>query len=118
MAEGPAGLTRIPPRLPRDPRPIEAEIIRQREELTVLVGELNRRRRELTDVKLQVRRHVVGLVVTVLATGVAAVGFVAYARWRARGRSALLARVGAPPEAIGRMIERPGRVASGARVGG
>lgn len=59
MAEGPAGMIRIEPP-PRDPRPIEAEIVRRREELTMLGAELNCRRHELTDLNLQLRRHAMG----------------------------------------------------------
>jgi hypothetical protein len=110
MAEGPAGMIRIEPP-PRDPRPIEAEIVRRREELTMLVAELNRRRHELTGLDLQLRRQAMGVLVTVLATGVAAAGSVVYARWRTRRRNALLAKGGHLREAVGRMIDRPQRVA-------
>lgn len=110
MAEGPAGVTRIEAP-PRDPRPIEAEIVRRRDELTTLVAELNRRRHEFTDMRLQLRRHAAGVLITVLAASVAVAGSVAYARRRARRRNTLLASGGRLREEIGRMIDRPEGVA-------
>jgi hypothetical protein len=112
MVEGTAGVTQIDAWAPRDPGPIEAEIVHRRGELTVLVAELNRRRHELMDVRLQMRRHAVGVIVTVFAAGAAAGGSVAYGIWRARRRRALLARGGRLREAVGRMIDRPERVAA------
>jgi hypothetical protein len=112
MAEGSAVVTPIRAQSPEDPRPIEAEIIRRRGELTVLVAELNRRRHELTDVRLQLRRHAVGVIVIAFAAGAAAASSVAYGTWRARRRETILARSGRLREALGRMIDRPERVAA------
>lgn len=111
MAEGTGGLTEVDAQPPRDPRPIEAEIMRRRGELTTLVAELNRRRHELTDVGLQVRRHALGVAATVLAVGAVAAGSIALGVWRARRRNTLTARGGRLREAFGRMIDRPERVA-------
>lgn len=111
MAEGTGGLTEVDAQAPRDPRPIEAEIMRRRGELTTLVAELNRRRHELTDVGLQLRRHALGVAATVLAVGAVAAGSIALGVWRARRRNTLTARSGRLREAFGRMIERPERVA-------
>lgn len=96
---------------PRDPGPIEAEIVRRRQELTTLVSQVRRRGRELTDVKLQVRRHALGVAATLLAVGAAAAGSTALGVWRARRRNTLTARGGRLREALGRMIDRPERVA-------
>jgi hypothetical protein len=104
-------VTEAPPREPRDPRRIEAEIVRQRQEISVRVDELNRRGRELTDVGLQVRRHAVGITGTVLAVGAVAAGSIALGAWRARRRNTLMARGGRLREALARMIDRPERVA-------
>jgi hypothetical protein len=47
----------------------------------------------------------------VLAVGAVAAGSIAYRAWRARGADTLLARGGRLREALGRMIDRPERVA-------
>jgi hypothetical protein len=111
VAEGPGGLTDVGAREPADPRPIAAELTRRRDDLTVLVGELSRRADELTDVRLQIRRHALGVAATVLAVGGVAAGSIALGVWRARRRGTLMARGGRLGEAIGRMIDRPERVA-------
>jgi hypothetical protein len=112
MAQGAGGVTEIDPRAARDPRTIEREIRGHRGELSTLAGELNRRRQELTDVKLQLRRHTMGVATGLLATGVVIVGSLVYARWRARRYNSLIARGGRLREAVGRMIDRPERVAT------
>jgi hypothetical protein len=111
MAEGTGELIEVDARAPRDPRPIEAEIMRRRGKLTTLVAELNRRRHELTDVGLQLRRHALGVAATVLAVGAVAAGSIALGVWRARRRNTLTARGGRLREAFGRMVDRPERVA-------
>lgn len=112
MAEGAGSVTGVVEAPgPRDPGPIEAEIVRRRQELTTLVSQVRRRGRELTDVRLQVRRHAVGVAVTLLAVGAAAAGSIALGIWRARRRNSLTARGGRLREALGRMIDRPERVA-------
>ena len=69
MGQGKDGVTRqvrvdgssdpgISPR--ENSRQLEGEIAVLRDELAVLVAELDRRRHELTDFKLQARRHAVG----------------------------------------------------------
>jgi hypothetical protein len=117
MAQGTGGVTQIDERAPRDPSAIEREIRAHRGELSTLVGELNRRRQELTDVRLQLRRHTVGVATGVLATGAVIVGSLVYARWRARRADSLIARGGRLREAVGRMIDRPERVATEPTVG-
>jgi hypothetical protein len=112
MAQDAGGVTQIDPRAVRDPRTIEREIRGHRGELSTLAGELNRRRQELTDVKLQLRRHTMGVATGLLATGVVIVGSLVYARWRARRYHSLIARSGRLREAVGRMIDRPERVAT------
>jgi hypothetical protein len=111
MAEGTGGVTEVTEQARRDPAPIAAEIGRRRRELTTLVAQLTRRGHELTDVGLQVRRHAVGVVATVLALGAVAAGSIALGVWRARRRNTLAARGGRLREALGRMIDRPERVA-------
>lgn len=111
MVEATGGVTDVETQAPRDPGPIEADIVRQRAELTTLVAELTRRGHELTDVGLQVRRHALGVAATVLAVGAIAAGSITLAVWRARRRDTLLARGGRLREAFARMIDRPERVA-------
>lgn len=48
MAEAAGRVTETDAEAPRDPQPIEADIVRRRAELTRLVGELNRRGHEFT----------------------------------------------------------------------
>ena len=111
MAEGAGGVTKVEAQTARDPGPIEADIGRRRRELTALVAQLSRRGHELTDVGLQVRRHALGVAFTLLAVGGVAAGSIALGVWRARRRNSLIARGGRLREALGRMIDRPERVA-------
>ena len=105
-------MTEVDEQAPGDPRPIEADIVRQRAQLTTLVAELHRRGHELTDVGLQLRRHALAVTATVLAVGAVAAGSIALGVWRARRRNTLTARGGRLREAVGRMIDRPERVAA------
>ena len=111
MAEAPGRVTEADAEAPRDPQPIEADIVRRRAELTRLMGELTRRSHEFTNVGLQVRRHALGATSTVLAAGVIIGGWIALKVWRARRRNTLKARSGRLREAFSRMIDRPERVA-------
>ena len=95
-----------------DPRPIEADLARQRAQLTRLVTELYRRGHELTDVGLQIRRHALAVAATFLAVGAIAAGSIALGVRRARRRNTLTARSGRLREAVGRAIDRPDRVAA------
>jgi hypothetical protein len=111
MAEGTDRVTELEEKEPSDPQRIEADIVRRRGEITTLVAELSRRGRDLLDVRLHVRRHALGVAATVLAVGAVAAGSIALAMWRGRRRDTLTARGGRLREAIGRMMERPERVA-------
>ena len=84
-------------------RGIEVEAMSRRGELTSLVQELK--------LRLQPRRHLVGLAVTVLATSGAVAAAVAIRRRRARREAGLLARSRRVREAVGRLIDQPERVA-------
>lgn len=91
---------------------IGGEIAVLRYELDSLLAELDRRRHELLDVRLQVRRHAVGVTLTAVAlVGTAAAG-VWLDAWRRRRRQRLAARAGRLRYAIDRMIENPERVAA------
>lgn len=95
----------------RAPPAIEEEIRRRRVEIGALAAELDRRRRELTNPRELLRQHAAGVAVAVLAVGAAAAGSIAYRAWRARRVDTLVARGGRLREALGRMIDRPERVA-------
>lgn len=111
MAEATGRVTETDAEAPRDPQPIETDIVRRRAELTRLMGELTRRGHEFTNVGLQVRRHALGVTATVLAAGAIIGGWIALKVWRARRRNTLTARSGRLREAFSRMIDRPERVA-------
>jgi hypothetical protein len=73
---------------PRDAaRQLDREIAALREELSALVAELDRRRHEALDVKLQVKRHGLELALTGVALIAAASGFVWFKRQRSRRRA-------------------------------
>ena len=111
MAEEPGSVTEVEEQPAPDPRQIEADIVRRREELTTRLTQLKQRGHELTDVGLQVRRHALGVTASVLAVGAIVAGSIALRVWRARRRNTLKARSGRLREAFGRMIDRPERVA-------
>jgi hypothetical protein len=75
----------------------------RRGELTGLVQELK--------LRLQPRRHIVGLAVTGLTMGAAVAGVIAMRRRRARREASLLARSRRIRDAVGRLIDQPERVA-------
>ena len=115
MGEGTRGLESEP----RDAaRQLSGEIAVLREELDGLVGELDRRRHEALDLKLQLRRHALGMTLTGAAFVVAAAGFVWLGVWRDRRRRRLSARAGRLGLALSRMVERPERVAAEPTVPG
>jgi hypothetical protein len=83
-----------------------------RQELDSLLGELDRRRHEVLDVPLQLRRHVFGASLTVLAFFATAAGSVWLTARRRRQRQRLGMRVGRFHQALARMTEHPERVAA------
>jgi DNA-binding FrmR family transcriptional regulator len=93
-------------------RQLEGEIAMLRDELGGLVAELDRRRHELMDVKLQAKRHALGATLTGVGLLASAAGFVWLGTWRARRRRTTMARIGRLREAVSRMVERPERVAA------
>src|SRR5262249_41067520 len=99
-------------------RTLGAEITAVREELGGLVAELDRRRHEMMDLKLQARRHAVGLGITAASLIGAAAGGVWLGVLQSRRRSRLSSRAGRLRQAVARMIDRPDRVAAEQRVPG
>ena len=91
-------------------RELETEITEIRSRLDRSLAELDRRRHELTDVRLQVRRHpmvAVAAGITVLAL----VGGVAYAVYAARQRNKPVSKARRLRHALSRMIDEPHKVA-------
>jgi hypothetical protein len=68
-------------------RQLDSEIAALREELSALVAELDRRRHEALDVRLQVKRHGLELALTGVALITAASGFVWFKSRRSRRRA-------------------------------
>lgn len=94
------------------PREIEREIEHLRTRLDRSLAELDRRRHELTDVKLQLRRHPqiaigAGAAVALIAGGVA------FAVWRSRKREELPQKARRVRIAFGRAVDKPEKVARG-----
>jgi hypothetical protein len=94
------------------------EIATVRDELDALLAELDRRRHELLDVRLQLRRHAVGTALTTLALVGTAAGAVWLGRWRQRRQQRPSALAGRLREAIVRMTAHPERVAAEPTMGG
>ena len=93
-------------------RQLEGDIAALREDLGVLVAELDRRRHELVDVKLQLKRHAGGAALFGVALVATAAGFVWLGMWRAQRREHVMSRAGRLREAVARMVDRPERVAA------
>lgn len=97
---------------------LETEIEALRDELEPLVAEVDRRRHELLDVKLQLRRH--AWQIALAGAGVIAV--TASLVWlgvrRAPRRPSLLSRASRLREGVARMIDRPERVAADRTLAG
>jgi hypothetical protein len=93
-----------------------AEIATVREDLDVLLAELDRRRHDLLDVRLQLRRHAKATVLTTLALAGVAAGAV----WLSVGRRGrrLTAGAGRLPGAISGVTEQPGRATAAATMAG
>lgn len=111
MGEATAGLTE-----PKAPREIEREIEYLRTRLDRSLAELDRRRHEYTDLKLQVHRHprvVIGAGVVVAAM----LGGIAFAIWRARERDKPMAKAHRLRIALGRAVDKPQHVANEPSVG-
>ena len=92
------------------PRVIETEIEHLRMRLDRSLAELDRRRHELMDVRLQLRRHP-AVFAGACAVVLLALGGVAFAIWHARNRAELPRKVRRIRIAIGRAVDVPEKVA-------
>jgi hypothetical protein len=92
-------------------RLLEGQITGLRDELGALVTELDRRRHEALDLRLQVRRHKREIALTGAVLAGMAVGYLWVSVSRGRRRQRFGARLGRFQQAVNRMVERPERVA-------
>jgi hypothetical protein len=92
-------------------RTLEAEVDEVRNELTALVAELDRRRHELFDVRLQVRRHIWPVALGALVMGATAAGAITLGVRRTRRQQGLTVRGRRIGQAVSRLLDRPERVA-------
>jgi len=83
-----------------------------RGDLTSLVNELDRRRHNFFDVKRQMSRHALALVLAGVGVVGLAAGAWALAAYRRRRREAVGPRLMRLRQALARMIDKPDRVAS------
>jgi hypothetical protein len=100
------------PAEPRSPREIESDIEHLRTRLDRSLAELDRRRHELTDVKLQMRKHP-AVFIGAGAVLVLMLGGAGYAVYRSRKRQELPAKAKRLRIAIGRAVDAPDKVARG-----
>ncbi len=113
MNQTDTGNGKVQARSPRETtRQLDGEIAALREELAGLVGELDRRRHELLDFKLQAKRHALEMVLTGTALVATAAGFVWLGAWHSRRRQSMRSRAGRLREAFSRMLAKPERVAA------
>jgi hypothetical protein len=92
---------------------IEEEISGLRDEIGDLVGELDRRRREALDIRLQLRRHPVAVSVAGLAVALVLGGTVAALVQNARRKRQARYKARQIARALGRLVQHPERVARG-----
>jgi hypothetical protein len=94
------------------PREIEREIEHVRARLDRSLAEIDRRRHELTDLRLQMRKHP-GVFIGVGGFLFVIVGGVVLAVWRSHKRDALPEKVKRLRVAVERAVDKPRKVARG-----
>jgi hypothetical protein len=102
----------VPPPPAEKAAELEKEIEGIRGKLDGMVGELDRRRHELFDVKAQLRRHAVPLVAVAVALLGIAGGGIALGISRRRKQRRVGARLTRLQQAVRRMIAQPDQVAA------
>jgi hypothetical protein len=96
---------------------VEGEIDSLRGELGGLVAELDRRRHEAFDVRLQLQRHPVAAAIAAAAAALVVGGALAVAVRARRERRRPSVRAREARRALTRLLDHPGRVASEPSVG-
>jgi len=96
---------------------LQRDIDRLRGELANTVGELDRRRHDLLDVRAQLRRHPLPIALLAVALLAVAGGGIALGVMQRRRKQRLGARLERLQEALGRMVAKPNRVATDQGVG-
>lgn len=96
---------------------LQRDIDRIRSEVANTVGELDRRRHDLLDVRGQLRRHPLPIALVAAALLGVAAGGIALGVMHQRRRQRLGARLERLQEALGRMVAKPNRVATDQGVG-
>lgn len=91
---------------------VSGEIDTLRSDIGNLVAELDRRRHELFDLKLQAKRHPVALAVAVAGAALVLGGLVALAMRSRRERHRPSRRAREVSHAVARLLEHPDRVAA------
>lgn len=97
---------------PEDVRRVSGEIDVLRRDLGSIVAELDRRRHEMLDVRLQARRHPVVVVVAAGGAALLVGGLVALAIRQSRERRRPTRRVREARRALARLLDHPHRVAA------
>lgn len=100
------------------PEALSNEVAVVRQDLDVLLAELDQRRHDALDVRLQVRRHSMGLAVAGVALFSLAGGAVWLNGWRQERRDRASAQAGRLRQAVSRMIDEPDRVAAEPTIAG
>jgi hypothetical protein len=111
MGEGTSRVGHDTPSARATAQELGGEIATVRYELDELLAELDRRRHQLFDVRLQLRRHALGATLTTVAFVATAAAGVGLNVWRQRRRQRFTAQAGRLRHAISRMTEHPERVA-------
>ena len=93
------------------PEQLERDVQEIRVEMNGLVGELDRRRHELLDWRLQLRKHALALTIGVGGLVCVVSGLAAIAAARKHRRQRLVAKIELFRRAISRMVEHPELVA-------
>jgi hypothetical protein len=96
---------------------LQRDIERLRGDLANTVGELDRRRHAMFDVRAQLRLHLLPMILGTAALIGLVAGGIALAVRRHRREQQLPARLARLREALGRMVDKPKRVANDPGVG-
>jgi hypothetical protein len=97
-------------------RQLDGEISKGRDELGVLVAELDRRRHRIFNLKAQLKQHVVEISLAGVAVTAITVAAIWLVRQRARRRQSFVARASRFGTAVSRMIANPDLVATGPTI--